>query len=594
MTSRDENLSLSVTPATTTRRQSCRGCGGSMECGAARGHPTVPLILFVAALLRGSATVVAFYETCGRDAGGGYCPGRNTCCAPLPRPTNTNKLATNAWVQERFGYDNGVEGSGNGGCIPSDLGSYHGTCCDDSTTIPSVGSRTTTSARRTHAQSFVPLTGCGVGYACGPNITCIAADAVKDPLVARLPRYRLCQQARNEPPKLYGFPVKHPGRSLDDDSNDLKLVYYSTHGDVLGEFCAEGDERIGNCKAKQGSTFIDARKDVDTIFVVIHGALRNADDYFCTGQSAASQLKPGHKTWVISPLFAFWNESASNLQLANGGTALRWGDDVNDPWRSGANAVTTTNASQDSTDDYSLSSYHALDGMLAHLLHLKQRKRLPALKLVVAAGHSSGGQYVQRWSLLSPVWDNRLMRAVVANPSSYAYLTPLRYDSARHEWRIPSSIIDCPDYDQWQWGFEGAADSHNSLSNPYVRHHVRRAGGVDGLIERFRKRQVLYLAGSQDRCNVSGTTADSGWCDSHGLETTWMDLLQGSTRWERYHRYLSSLQRIGLPSEHSIVEGVGHDHSLLFQSPEGLRALFSLDEPPSVGQDSQLVSLAAL
>jgi hypothetical protein len=378
---------------------------------------------------------------------------------------------------------------------------------------------------------------------------------------------------------LFGFPV-------DTSRSDLKLAYYSSHGEVLD---VAGSHSM--------------REKVEVVLVMIHGALRNADDYFCTAIQAATDAASVSKTWVIAPLFAFLKNGTSDddLSLANGGMPLRWGDEVLDPWRSGANALVAENSyrENDGNDDYSLSSYQALDRLLTHLVggegkdeHCKPL--LPHLRRVVVAGHSSGGQYVQRWSLMTPVWDllagssrrspGRLneieVRSVVANPSSYAYLHPLRWDGAKQSWGVPDTEV-CPGYNRWQWGLEGdgehvhAAKIGVSPVNPYVRHQLRSAGGIERLIERFRQRTVVYLAGSQDRCNMSGTD-DRGWCDSHGLESSCMDLLQGLTRWERFHHYISGLKLVELDAVGRVVQGVGHDHSLIFQSPEGIRALFGL------------------
>ena len=119
-----------------------------------------------------------------------------------------------------------------GGCIARDLGRYNGTCCIDD-----------------------GVTGCGVGYICGSSAdgddSCIASAQISDPLVQILPRYRLCHPKQVTLENIHGFPV-------DDSVN--KLAYYSSHGNII-------------------STDIH---DVDFIWIVIHGADRNADDYFCS------------------------------------------------------------------------------------------------------------------------------------------------------------------------------------------------------------------------------------------------------------------------------------------------------------------------
>jgi hypothetical protein len=353
---------------------------------------------------------------------------------------------------------------------------------------------------------------------------------------------------------------------------------------------------------------------------------------------------------VIAPLFAFHDEGGEeddddDLVLENGGTPLRWGDDESDPWRSGASAKAGaagrlySEEEEEDDDDDSLSSYRALDLLLTHLAgrggeHGDEEEGggggsgghgrgplLPRLKRVVVAGHSSGGQYAQRWSLVSPVWEaleasgadadgagpirpNRIeVRSVAANPSSYAYLHPLRWDESERRWAVPNATA-CPGYDRWQWGLEGddnggdrddaaaAAEPGAAWMNPYVRRQLRAAGGAQGLVERFRNRRAIYLAGGRDRCNVSGS-GSKGWCDSHGLETACMDQLQGPTRWERFRRYLSGLSLVDVPADGRVAEGAGHDHSLVFQSPEGIRALFGPVDDGEDGGDDERLAIAA-
>jgi hypothetical protein len=187
--------------------------------------------------------------------------------------------------------------------------------------------------------------------------------------------------------------------------------------------------------------------------------------------------------------------------------------------------------------------------------------RFPSLMQMTLAGHSAGGQTVQRWTLLTSSWWESRMRAVVANPSSYAYLTPLRYIDGC--WRLPKKeAVDCPQCNKWKWGLDDGGDNEV----PYYRDATLQ--NKTDVIERFKSRQVLYLAGGVDRCNVS----HAGWCHFHGLETTCMDELQGSNRFERNARHTSSLRLSGIFQNHArrVMEGVGHDHSLMFQSQIGL------------------------
>jgi pimeloyl-ACP methyl ester carboxylesterase len=387
------------------------------------------------------------------------------------------------------------------GCIPNDLGLWNATCCDDG------------------------HTGCAVGYRCGPHGLCLARDEeiTTDPLVQVLPRYRLCHS--NALATVHGFPVVA----------DAKLAYYSSHGDI---------------------TDIHDNKKIRMALVSIHGSARNADDYFCTATAATEQqtIYQIDAVLVIAPRFPV--ETDTDLDLEEGGIAIRWKDDgAGGPWRYGANA----NAPEE-MNDLAFSSYDALDRIMVLLLN---KNRFPNLERISVAGHSAGGQFVQRWSLMTAQWDERL-RGVVANPSSYAFLTPLR--SSDQEWQLPS-LADCPGYNQWEWGL----DAGGNYSVPYID-SVMEYMDATSLAQRFATRQVFYLAGSQDVCNVPHD--DAGWCRSHGLEITCMDLMQGSNRWERNLHYVSSLRLVGVPHQRLVILGVGHDHSLMFNSENGLYAMF--------------------
>ena len=243
---------------------------------------------------------------------------------------------------------------------------------------------------------------------------------------------------------------------------------------------------------------------------------------------------------IIAPQFYSASDERPNSSL------LYWGDDSNGAWRYGA----------DSLGPRPISSFSALDILVRTIL-----EQLPNLKRLVVAGHSSGGQAVQRWSLLSSVWEQEKMHSVVANPSSYSYLSPLRHVDG--DWRIPSG---CPRYDDWEWGLSPGGE----IEVPYRERAVQN---VSKLILRFRDRTITYLSGTQDRCNVSVL---EGWCYSHGLETTCMDESQGGNRLERSAHYMLSLRRLGFGNSHRrlLVPGVGHDHAMMFQSSHGIEALF--------------------
>ena len=94
------------------------------------------------------------------------------------------------------------------------------------------------------------------------------------------------------------------------------------------------------------------------------------------------------------------------------------------------------------------SSFDALDAILARLA---DQRLFPNLKQVVVAGHSGGGQVVQRYAIAGKgevaLTKNGIgVRYVIANPSSYAYFTAERPE--------PSIAASCPRYNNWKYGME--------------------------------------------------------------------------------------------------------------------------------------------
>lgn len=121
--------------------------------------------------------------------------------------------------------------------------------------------------------------------------------------------------------------------------------------------------------------------------IVIHGKLRNADRYFrlaeaaraaAREQGAAAADQAG--TLLVAPQFLATLDLAGRDAPA---ALLRW--DANG-WMAGDDAVSPV----------PLSSYAVLDAIVARLA---DRRRFPNLKTVVLAGHSGGGQVVQRYAV---------------------------------------------------------------------------------------------------------------------------------------------------------------------------------------------------
>ena len=387
---------------------------------------------------------------------------------------------------------------GSTGCIPSDMGSYNASCCKDGET------------------------GCAVGYTCENECLASANASISDILVRSMPRYRLCNG--NGLDQLYGFQIF-----------DSELAYYSSHG------------KLQDIKTPQ------------MVLIVIHGANRNGDDYFCSSKATVDMQHHFSNVLIIAIQFYSEVDERPNPSF------LYWKESTDGPWRSGENSIGPDK----------ISSFDALDKMVRYIFH-----KFPSLMRLTVVGHSSGGQFVQRWALLTSEWIYDKTHVVTANPSSYAYLSPYRL--MKGKWAIPANN-ECPLYNSWEWGSQ--SDKNMLDNNPYV---YKKLQNTTQLIKEYHNRNVYYLVGSQDRCNI---TNDDGWCHSHGLEVTCMDELQGTNRLERSNRYMLHLREEGIGDNHVhfMVNNVGHDHALMFQSKEGLDALFWLDGNTKIFQ-SEIVN----
>jgi hypothetical protein len=278
--------------------------------------------------------------------------------------------------------------------------------------------------------------------------------------------------------------------------------------------------------------------DIERAVLVFHGRLRDADVYWRSAKKALAAVPvQAPSTLLIVPQFlAELDVDAHLLPPAT----LRWSLEG---WEGGEPARGPAR----------ISSFEAIDAVLALLA---DRHRFPHLAQVVVAGHSGGGQVVQRYAVVGQ-GEARLaaagvkLRYVVANPSSYLYFSA---DRPRPDggFGVPASAASCPAYDQWKYGWSGApAYATQSSAAAYE--------------ERYVQRDVVYLLGGLD-------------IDPHqsALDQSCSGEAQGPYRLARgrsYAAYLRQRHPGFVPAVHE-VPGVGHDGDRMLGSACGLSALF--------------------
>lgn len=129
-----------------------------------------------------------------------------------------------------------------------------------------------------------------------------------------------------------------------------------------------------------------------------------------------------------------------------------------------------------------ISSFTAVDLML---MYLADRASFPSLKEVVVMGNGDGGDFVQRYALAGKAPDilakELPIRFVVANASSYLYLTTVRPRSGRQGFSPPDDGA-CKDFNKWPYGLDEL--------NLYAK-----MAGANAMKMRFAERSIAYLVG---------------------------------------------------------------------------------------------------
>lgn len=287
----------------------------------------------------------------------------------------------------------------------------------------------------------------------------------------------------------------------------------------------------------------DDLRDIKQVVIVVHGVKRDADSYYETvAQLLTHNPDRARNTLILAPRFS------GSIDSGFGGM-VAW---RKAGWEDGGESVKASGRPAPVT------SFQVLDDLLGSL---DDRKRLPTLAGIVLAGHSAGAQLVHRYAILNTIdgtlrRDGLALRYVVANPSSYLYLTNERPRAdgkgyARYERGI------CPTYNQYKYGTDKlpayARDTDDS-----------------SLFVRYAAREVIYLLGGADN-NPEHRLLDK----TCGAEAQGATRLARGTGYVQYEHVLAARGAKPVPLHHSSFEvgGVGHDSKRMFGSVCGAQAL---------------------
>ena len=279
---------------------------------------------------------------------------------------------------------------------------------------------------------------------------------------------------------------------------------------------------------------------IERVIVVIHGVLRNANEYLANTIEAAQRYGAEERTLIVAPQFLACED---NMSVNLPSCIPYWGGITADGWKCGDNSL---------SDTAPVSSFTVLDRLIQTLANLDL---FPALSHIVIVGHSAGGQCVNRYAAGTRV-NNLLpqevkLRFIVANPSTYLYFSADRMTADKKIFAVPE--LEESEFNLYKYGLKEL--------NPYLS-----CVGADMISEQYCKRQVAYLLGGED-------------IEEEFLDKSPAANWQGRNRLERgqvYFHYLRFFFGPWIEQKHSIaiVPCIGHDHAAIFASQIGAAYLF--------------------
>src|SRR5213593_923208 len=282
---------------------------------------------------------------------------------------------------------------------------------------------------------------------------------------------------------------------------------------------------------------LDAKNEkITRALIMVHGAGRDADNYFRTAVAAAFLAGALDDTVVISPRFA--SNDGRGCRDTMAANEINWSCS-GDSWRSGGFASSPNQ----------VTSYDLMDEILRRL---GRKEIFPNIKAVVLSGHSAGGQYVTRYEMANKVNDNLgiPITYVVSNPSSYAYLDPERPSGANNELRAFGDARNCTTYDSWPYGLKNRTGYTAKISD-------------DLLKKQLASRPVTYLLGELDILPLGG------------FDSSCPAMAQGPTRLARGQTFASYVNTKYKAQHKAVVVPLcGHNARCMFTAEVALPILF--------------------
>jgi pimeloyl-ACP methyl ester carboxylesterase len=217
--------------------------------------------------------------------------------------------------------------------------------------------------------------------------------------------------------------------------------------------------------------------NIERAVIIIHGQLRDANDYFYVAANALATADPAlgptkDNVAIISPMFTNEKDQGTAYPYEES-NALAW---TGAEWAYGRNNIYPAYSTN-------TSSFHVLDEIVAYY---QDETLFPNMHEVVVAAHSMGAQLVQRYAALTAVSSSDRVKVTFwpSDPNSYVWLSNAR----------PSGpFVDCPTYDNYPEGFSNYAADNQQYATALV------AAGSEAIQANYQSKQISYLRSTKDQ-----------------------------------------------------------------------------------------------
>lgn len=291
--------------------------------------------------------------------------------------------------------------------------------------------------------------------------------------------------------------------------------------------------------------------------VVMHGTHRDADGYFNTMVELTQAAGALPFTVVVAPRFQTApDRQCSGITDSPPAGDLYWSCGG---WKHGSAAL----------NDSSADSYQAFDAIVDLI-----KRGFPGLERITVAGHSAGGQLVQRYAAANTVENTEPhvpVRYLVANPSSYLYFDPRRLTKS-------AACTDATHCDLTAASF--AAPYYDAAACPGYDEYPYGMQKRDGYTAKLPDLQIQgqYVARSVEQLNGELDSAATDVAAYSDLDVTCEGNAEGpfgqSFRLQRGLAYNAYARLLGAQHPLQVVPGCGHSQDCMFSSSQAQARLF--------------------